>query len=1818
MKTKSVVLIILMCVFSMLIAESVQADRPLRIVSQDAGKITLKLQTPELEMDSAPGSRYQSLKMLGAETTADTGYPQLPMYSAWVAIPAQGDFSVQVNRGQVITKENINPQPVFTTDEEEQNHSYNQDAYRSSSLYPASTYGHSEAQILRDFRLVQISLYPVQYNAAAKELQVCREMTVEIIMNGNPGQNELPAYNGYSYAFTSLYESMILNFNDYRDPVMAPASPRALLIYGNSTDTTFLSKLNQFLAWKRQKGFEITAVSTAQTGGSSNTAIKNYITAQYNNPATRPDFVILLGDTTGSFAIPTFVESWSSYSGEGDYPYTHLAGSDYLGDAFIGRISAENISQIDVLFNKIYAVEKNINIDGTAASWLNRMVLVGDPSSSGISVKYVNKFIKELAIDHNPEYTFTENYTGSPGNAINTAINQGVGFFNYRGYIGTSGWSPGSSLINGTKLPHATILTCATGSFANGTSTSETMMRLGTAAAPAGSVTALGMATSGTHTLFNNCLAAGTYDGIYTYGMRTMGEALLNAKLYIKQVYGVTHDNQANYFSHWCNLMGDPTVEIFTGIPGALTIVAADSIPMGTNLIDIQILDEIGNPMQNVTVTLFSAATQAVVAKGFTDAAGNISLTVPGGMQTDLLVTAYQKNCKPSQLNVSVDGAGSLVFHEKQIYDDGTAGSSGNSDTFAEAGETIALSLMIRNSTAAAMTSTTATLTSEDQLVTILQGQSTFAAVEAYQTTSSLSNFVFTINANIPPQHDIRFVLTLTDAAQVQYPLIFHVTAYNANLGVENHTVLAGGNAILDPAENGMLNIGVKNNSIFGVQDVYAEIQSLNDLISVTDSLSYIGAIPAGAIATTIDGFGIFARALLIPGMQMPIRVRLYNSSGFEQFANFIIPVGTVNQNTPLGPDAYGYFIYDVTDTNYSDCPSYEWIELNPGDGGPGTQIPGLSDAGSSGDEGDQNGAVSVQVVDLPFAFPFYGIPYNQITVCTNGFIAMGVTENPEFRNYHLPGGMGPSPMIAPFWDDLCLIQDAGIYKYYDAADHKFIIQYQKMRNGYDRSSLETFEVIFYDPLYHPTSMNDGMIKIQYKDFHNVDIGGGGYSPVHGNYCTIGIKDHTNTRGLEYSFNNQYALAAAPLSNLKALLITTAPVLHESAFLVLDEIIINDLNGNSLAEPGETIDIGVKLINLGLNPALDVVITASESSEWASLINGGSEYSDIPGDASAVNLAPISMMIDINCPEGILIPMTCTVTIAGNSWVYPVSITVHKPSIQVSGIYMNDSQGNGNGLLEPGEIIELIINYQNNSDLYAGNITSNIMCLSEYVTITNPSIMLPGIPVDGICQAVYQMQISPNAIVGNNVTFYLTYLGDLVTPHNEQLVLSIGTTGMNEDFEDDNGSFIPVPANYAWECGSSSQAGSHSGVNVWGTKLNSDYAQNANYILTTPNVFVGSNFMLEFWHYFNTEATYDGGNVKVSTDNGSTWTLLNPEGGYSSNNVSALGEPGYNGNSNGWTFARFNLGAYANQNISFRFTFMSDGAIQGPGWFIDDVRTTGFVEFAGKLSGIVTSSDPEIDFNQVVVQNGELWATHPNAEGNFLLYLPIGNHQVDAAGLGYYSPAGANISISIAAPAVTHNFYLGHLKPVTNFHHNINSGILTLAWTPPELPEYVSTGYEVYRKINAGAYELTQHVMDATYSETMGEFGTTYSYYVVATYAEGSSSASNIVSFTYITDGEDPHAPQLVTELQNNFPNPFNPDTTFRFSLKETAPTKLYIYNLKGQLVKKLVDGVLPSGMHQVMWNGKDNANRSVASGVYFYRLESKNYRQTKRAILMK
>ncbi|HOD65683.1 MAG TPA: FlgD immunoglobulin-like domain containing protein [candidate division Zixibacteria bacterium] len=88
--------------------------------------------------------------------------------------------------------------------------------------------------------------------------------------------------------------------------------------------------------------------------------------------------------------------------------------------------------------------------------------------------------------------------------------------------------------------------------------------------------------------------------------------------------------------------------------------------------------------------------------------------------------------------------------------------------------------------------------------------------------------------------------------------------------------------------------------------------------------------------------------------------------------------------------------------------------------------------------------------------------------------------------------------------------------------------------------------------------------------------------------------------------------------------------------------------------------------------------------------------------------------------------------------------------------------------------------------------------------------------------------------------------------------------------------------------------------------------------------------------------------------------------------------------------------------------------------------------------------------------------------------------------------------------------------------------------------------------------------------------------------------------------------------LDQNFPNPFNPTTSIRFSVPAAGRAELTVYNTAGQEVTRLVDGALAAGEHTVTWDGRDRTGYPVASGVYYYRLAAGDQQHTKKMVLLK
>ena len=166
------------------------------------------------------------------------------------------------------------------------------------------------------------------------------------------------------------------------------------------------------------------------------------------------------------------------------------------------------------------------------------------------------------------------------------------------------------------------------------------------------------------------------------------------------------------------------------------------------------------------------------------------------------------------------------------------------------------------------------------------------------------------------------------------------------------------------------------------------------------------------------------------------------------------------------------------------------------------------------------------------------------------------------------------------------------------------------------------------------------------------------------------------------------------------------------------------------------------------------------------------------------------------------------------------------------------------------------------------------------------------------------------------------------------------------DFEDYNGDFVGTGNVWEWGVPTTGPGGAHSGTKLWATVLSGDYPNSANATLDSPPIVLSASrpyTIMTFWHWYYIETNFDGGNVKISTDGGQTWSILTPMGGYdgtaSSGNVGIPGEPCFTGYSNNfWQQELFDLSAYSGQEVMVRFHFGSDGSVQKAGWYLDDVR----------------------------------------------------------------------------------------------------------------------------------------------------------------------------------------------------------------------------------------------------------------------------------------
>jgi Peptidase family C25/Propeptide_C25/Carboxypeptidase regulatory-like domain/FlgD Ig-like domain len=1077
------------------------AKPSVKVLDKDDTGMLLELEIPGLKIQEleVEGELFHALEIEGGAYRGEVGSPMLPTFSRMVQIPDGAGITFEVISSVQTEISGYRPMPMQPGKID--GFSFNAEAYSQSGYEDIPVFTIGEPAIARDLRVVPMTFNPVRYNPESGTIEVATRVEVRInYAAGADQRNPAPQPRALiPESFHNLYKDLVVNYEGPRDDQEIGLGMYVIICPNNSTVINLVQPL---LDWRERKGYDVYLATTSETGTSKEN-IKNWIQSAYNSWPNPPAHITLIGDTGGSISIPYWTENYSNYHGESDFPYAMLEGSDPLGDVHIGRITVSSTTELQRYVYKVTSYESTPNMSSPA--WYGHGVVCGDPSSSGPTCVQQMQWLKREMITQG--YTSVDTIFSSPyvSGMVNN-INDGCTIFGYRGYYHMSGFDTGDAgnLQNGYKMPFCVISTCDTGSF-SGYARSEALMRCGSGATGiSGGIAAIGTATTGTHTRFNNCITYGIWRGIF-HGLPEFGAALTRGKYELYQNYGYHDLNDTYIFAHWNNLMGDSAGECWTGIPQSITVSYDNSIAVGSNSVPVTVTAG-GGPLAGAFVCLLKS-NDDIQSRGYTDANGQIELPIDDATAGNLLITVTKHDHIPHLGTINISQETRFVGYNSHTID-------GNG--LANPNEAIDLSVQVRNFGSQSASSVNGTITVSDPYVTITDNNTSFGTVNAGATAWGNDAFDLNIASTAPDGHVIQVGLDATSSGDTWHTLV-EVPVSAPAFGFRS-MALSGAGTLLDPGESGTLTVEVVNTGSVTATGVTATLISGSPWVSISDANGSYPNIGVGSSgANTGNSYGLSAAGDCFNGHMAELKIAFSSSGGAIDTLSFVMQIGEPSDSDPTGPDAYGYYAFDNTDTSYDQAPTYNWLEIDPNRGGSGSDV-GLND-NSWGDDDSK-------VINLPFDFTYYGETFSRATICSNGWMAMGSTHLVNYRNWTIPAAGAPLNMIAPMWDNHRQSGNDQVYQWYDAANHRYVVEWSRVRNEYGNGT-STFEVILYDPEFHSTDTEDGIIEFQFNQYGNTD------SEQH--YSTTGIQNGDNSTGVEYAFWAGYNDNAAPISAGRAI-----------------------------------------------------------------------------------------------------------------------------------------------------------------------------------------------------------------------------------------------------------------------------------------------------------------------------------------------------------------------------------------------------------------------------------------------------------------------------------------------------------------------------------------------------------------------------------------------------------------------------------------------------------------------------------------------------------
>ena len=764
----------------------------------------------------------------------------------------------------------------------------NQQLYNSDSNYPEEQIGELTTSYMNGFAIAMATFTPIKYNPASGTVSIFK--TVKIKITTSVSVKSAAALQNLN---TSDYiSSRVMKF--VQNPSMVNKYPnkskdvndyQLLIITPSQFESNFQSLRDIYL----ERGIKsqvatVETINSTMTGQDSQEKIRNYIIQEYQNNSV--EFVLLGGDVEH---VPyrgfyCYVQSGSGYEDSGipaDLYYSALDGNwntdgdgwwgepgedDLLPDIAVGRFTFSDATELGNMITKTISYQNNpvlgeFNEVTLAGEWLYSSpdtygsdyleLLIGHQNENG----YETWGIPD---DYNFYKLYEVNQSWSAGDLM-AEINAGrqyvhhVGHANstyvaymYNSDITNSNFSGANGVDHNYTIFHSHGCIC--GAFDNSDCIMEEMLSIENFAVAIVGNSRYGWFNEGQTEGPAQHLHREMEDAQFHEKMNHIGQAFVESKIQTAPwvtAPGQYEEGALRWNFYDINILGDPTLSVWTDEPVSIQVSYQSAIPIGVPSTSVTV-NSGGSPAENFSCAILKDGVLHGV--GYTDVSGIAQINFDPIFTTlgpaELIISGY--NCLPQTYPVTIiPNSGSYVIYNQHIIDD----TQGNNNGVVDFAETIGLSIELENVGTFQADNVIATLSTTDGYILITDNTENYGSIAGGAFASVTNGFTFIVADNIPDQQYVTFDLEITDGIDA-WNSTFSITI-NApflefgNMGIDDNAG-GNGNGRLDPGETANIIVPVFNNGTSDSPAASALLTSVSGYLTVNSGSASLGVIAAG------------------------------------------------------------------------------------------------------------------------------------------------------------------------------------------------------------------------------------------------------------------------------------------------------------------------------------------------------------------------------------------------------------------------------------------------------------------------------------------------------------------------------------------------------------------------------------------------------------------------------------------------------------------------------------------------------------------------------------------------------------------------------------------------------------------------------------------------------------------------------------------------------------------------------------------------------------------------------------------------------------